>query len=52
MGITEEREGLKAVLRRRPDRVLELPWRSSEILLNLNTPLDLPPPPRRSEPRA
>ena len=42
MGISEESEGLKAVVRRDPSRVLEVPWRSSEILLNLNLPIDLP----------
>lgn len=52
MGISEEREGLKGVVRRRPDRVLECPWRSAEILLNLNTPLDLPPTSRRRQPEA
>jgi molybdenum cofactor cytidylyltransferase len=43
MGICEEREGLKAVVRRDPARVLNLPWDTPEILLNLNQPVDLPP---------
>ncbi len=47
MGISEEGEGLKAVVRRDPSRVLELPWDSSEILLNLNRPVDLPRPEER-----
>ena len=42
MGIGEETQGLKAVLRRNPARVLHQPWADSGILLNLNTPLDLP----------
>lgn len=42
MGIGEETQGLKAVVRRNPARVLHLPWDDSGILLNLNTPLDLP----------
>jgi molybdenum cofactor cytidylyltransferase len=41
MGITEEGQGLKAVVRRQHERVLEVPWASPEILLNLNTPHDL-----------
>ena len=44
MGIREETQGLKAVVRRRRERVLEMPWGNSEILLNLNSSLDLPPP--------
>ncbi len=44
MGISEEREGLKSVVRRDPERVLEVPWHSSEILLNLNRPVDLTQP--------
>ena len=52
MGITEESEGLKAVVRRRRERVLEMPWSNSDVLLNLNTPLDLPTPgPRQTIPR-
>ena len=43
MGIAEESEGLKAVVRRRPERVLEVAWGAADVLLNLNTPLDLPP---------
>lgn len=43
MGIEEESEGLKAVVRRRPERVLEVSWDNADLLLNLNTPLDLPP---------
>ena len=43
--IVEESQGLKAVVRRRPERVLELPWESPDVLLDLNTPDDLPPPP-------
>ena len=42
MGISEETHGLKAVVRRTPARVMHLPWDDSGILLNLNTPLDLP----------
>ena len=42
MGIGEETQGLKAVVRRNPARVMYLPWDDSRILLNLNTPLDLP----------
>jgi len=42
MGISEETHGLKAVVRRTPARVMQLPWDDSGILLNLNTPLDLP----------
>jgi molybdenum cofactor cytidylyltransferase len=42
MGISEETQGLKAVVRRNPARVLHLPWDDSGVLLNLNTPLDLP----------
>jgi molybdenum cofactor cytidylyltransferase len=43
MGISEEGEGLKAVVRRDPSRVLDLPWDAPEILLNLNRPVDVPP---------
>jgi len=42
MGVCEETQGLKAVVRRDPARVMHLPWDDSDILLNLNTPLDLP----------
>lgn len=42
LGICEETRGLKAVVRRNPARVLHLPWDDAGILLNLNTPLDLP----------
>jgi len=47
MGISEASEGLKAVVRRGPSRLLELPWDNPEILLNLNRPIDL----RRAEAR-
>ena len=40
-GISEEMHGLKTVVRRLPERVLEVPWDSPEILRNLNTPADL-----------
>jgi len=43
LGIVEESQGLKAVVRRRPERVLELPWENPEVLLNLNRPGDVPP---------
>jgi CTP:molybdopterin cytidylyltransferase MocA len=36
--VSEETEGLRRVVRRIPERVLEVPWRRSGILLNLNTP--------------
>ncbi len=42
MGISEETQGLKAVVRRNPARVLLLPWDDAGILLNLNAPVDLP----------
>src|SRR3989442_13955223 len=42
MGICEETQGLKAVVRRNASRVMHLPWGDAGILLNLNTPLDLP----------
>ena len=42
MGISEETQGLKAVVRRSPARVMLMPWGDSGILVNLNTPLDLP----------
>jgi molybdenum cofactor cytidylyltransferase len=49
MGIVEESHGLKAVVRRRPERVLDLPWESADVLLNLNRPDDLPLPPPGSD---
>lgn len=45
-GIVEESLGLKAVVRRHPGRVLEVPWESADVLLNLNNPDDRPPPSR------
>jgi len=42
MGVCEETNGLKAVVRRNPNRVLHMPWDDAGILLNLNTPVDLP----------
>jgi len=42
MGISEETQGLKAVMRRSAARIMQLPWDDAGILLNLNTPLDLP----------
>lgn len=42
LGICEETRGLKAVVRKDPDRVLHLPWDDAGVLLNLNAPLDLP----------
>ncbi len=51
LGIREETEGLKSVLRRRPERVREVAWDSSDILLNLNTPIDLEDAAGRSRPR-
>lgn len=42
MGVSEETQGLKAVVRRNPSRVLLLPWDDAGILLNLNAPVDLP----------
>ena len=41
LGVREETEGLKTVVRRLPERVREVPWDSGQILLNLNTPLDV-----------
>jgi molybdenum cofactor cytidylyltransferase len=41
LGVSEETEGLRRVVRRIPERVLEMPWERSGILLNLNTPVDL-----------
>lgn len=40
LGVSEATEGLKRVIRRIPERVLEMPWERSEILLNLNTPAE------------
>jgi molybdenum cofactor cytidylyltransferase len=40
-GIREATEGLKAVVRRRPERVLEVPWDDDQVLLNLNAGIDL-----------
>ena len=37
LGVSEETEGLRRVVRRIPERVLEVPWQRSGILLNLNT---------------
>jgi molybdenum cofactor cytidylyltransferase len=45
--IREATEGLKAVVRRRPERVLEVPWDDDQVLLNLNDGSDLE---RASEP--
>jgi CTP:molybdopterin cytidylyltransferase MocA len=42
LGVSEAAEGLRQVVRRIPGRVLEMPWHRDDILLNLNTPLDLP----------
>lgn len=41
LGVREETQGLKTVVRRLPERVHEVPWDSGQILLNLNTPLDM-----------
>ena len=41
LGVSEANEGLRRVVRRIPERVLEMPWQRSGILLNLNTPVDL-----------
>src|SRR6267378_8337339 len=35
MGVCEETHGLKAVVRRNPERVLHLPWDDAGVLLNL-----------------
>jgi CTP:molybdopterin cytidylyltransferase MocA len=40
LGVSEAGEGLRAVVRRRPERVLEIPWASPGVLSNLNTPED------------
>jgi molybdenum cofactor cytidylyltransferase len=39
--IREATEGLRAVIRRLPARVLEVPWDDDRILLNLNAGIDL-----------
>ncbi|MGH9750732.1 MAG: nucleotidyltransferase family protein [Candidatus Polarisedimenticolia bacterium] len=41
MGISEESEGLRAVMRRDPARVLQVPTDDAGVLLNINTPVDL-----------
>jgi len=41
LGVSEATEGLRRVVRRIPERVLEMPWPRSGILLNLNAPGDL-----------
>jgi len=41
LGVDEDSAGLRAVVRRRPERVLEIPWSSPDILLNLNTPAEV-----------
>lgn len=46
MEVREESQGLRAIVRRDPGRVLEIPWGSDEILLNLNSPADLDRPVR------
>jgi molybdenum cofactor cytidylyltransferase len=40
MGVCEETEGLKAIVRRNPARVLHVSWDDPGILLNLNRPVD------------
>jgi len=50
MGIGEESQGLKAIIRRQPERVHEVPWGSADILLNINTPADLLPAGARRHP--
>jgi len=52
MGISEESEGLRGVVRRDRGRVLELPWDDAAVLMNLNAPIDLPPPAPRAGLRA
>jgi molybdenum cofactor cytidylyltransferase len=47
MGISESSQGLRAVVRRDEERVLEMPWDDAGVLLNLNTPVDLPAPQSR-----
>ena len=44
-GVSEETQGLKTVVRRQPERVLEVPWDSADVLMNLNAPTDLAPRP-------
>lgn len=55
LGVQEETLGLRAIVKRLPERVLEIPWDDARILLNLNTPLDMAraagSDPRRSRPR-
>ena len=41
LGVQEETLGLRTVVQRVPERVLEIPWNDPGILINLNTPLDL-----------
>jgi molybdenum cofactor cytidylyltransferase len=41
LGVQEETLGLRTIVRRLPERVLEIPWNDPRILLNLNTTLDL-----------
>ena len=41
LGVSEATEGLRRVVRRIPERVLERPWERSGSLLNLKTPVDL-----------
>ncbi len=45
MGISEESEGLKAVVRRSLARVKTIEWDDPAILLDLNTPFDISVPP-------
>ena len=44
MGIGEESQGLKAVVRRDPARVRAVAWDDPGVLMNLNAPVDLPAP--------
>lgn len=41
LGVQEETLGLRTIVRRLPERVREIPWDDPQILVNLNTPLDL-----------
>jgi molybdenum cofactor cytidylyltransferase len=41
MGISEAGQGLKAVVRRRPERVRAVAWDSDDVLVNLNEPIDV-----------
>jgi molybdenum cofactor cytidylyltransferase len=50
LGVSEAGAGLRQVVRRVPARVLEMPWHRDDILLNLNTPLDLMSPPAGGAP--